>query len=125
MKILKSISVLLFSIKRMSLRLYHLVFQRLNGLFVRRFSRPPNSEDASIKSISLMSLISILKMIHRKPTRIELRVEDEMQELEAALKQRQPQNKKALNTIVNPANQFLRLQAQSSLYPEKSRFIND
>lgn len=29
-------------------------------------------------------------MIHRKPTRIELRVEDEMQELEAALKQRQP-----------------------------------
>ena len=40
----------------------------------------------------------------RKPTRIELRVEDEMQELEQAIKLRQPSNKKALNAIVNPAN---------------------
>lgn len=55
----------------------------------------------------------------RKPTRIELRVEDEMQELEETIKLRQPQNKKALSAIVNPANQFLRLQAQSNLSPEK------
>lgn len=59
----------------------------------------------------------------RKPTRIELRVEDEMQELEQCIKSRQPHNKKALSAIVNPANQFLRLQAQSSISPEKaSRF---
>ena len=89
-KILKSINVLLFSIKRISLRLYQLVFQRLNGFFVRLLSIPPYSLLVSIKLMSLNSLISILKMIHRKPTRIELRVEDEMQELEAALKQRQP-----------------------------------
>jgi hypothetical protein len=59
-------------------------------------------------------------MILRKPTRIELRVEDEMQELEQALKKRQPHNKKALSAIINPANQFLRLQAQSSLSPDKA-----
>ena len=56
----------------------------------------------------------------RKPTRIELRVEDEMQELEHAIKERQPTNKKAMSAIINPANQFLRLQAQSSLSPDKS-----
>ncbi len=57
----------------------------------------------------------------RKPTRIEMRVEDEMQELEEALRQRQPHNKKALSAIVNPANQFLRLQAQSTLSPDRYR----
>ena len=48
-----------------------------------------------------------------------MRVEDEMQELEEALRQRQPHNKKALSAIVNPANQFLRLQAQSTLSPDR------
>jgi hypothetical protein len=57
----------------------------------------------------------------RKPTRIELRVEDEMQELEEALRLRQPHNKKALSAIVNPANQFLRLQAQSTLSPDRHK----
>jgi len=59
-------------------------------------------------------------MIQRPPTRIELRIEDEMQELEQVIRKRQPANKKALKTIVNPANHFLRLHSQSSPLPERT-----